>query len=96
MSSTPLHRIDEAASLSREDVLARWADAIAVTLGADVLLELVGFARTAGAGAMMTIRCTRDGFTAQVTGPIIGGRVRALSDEVVVLMDQELDQAIER
>ena len=58
--------------------LGRWAAELVVTLGAEVLGELARFSRATGPGAMITIRRTRDGFTAQVTGAIVSGRVTTL------------------
>ena len=40
---------------------------------------------------MITIRCNRDGFTAQVTGPIVGGRSQLMTPEAIFLMETELD-----
>jgi hypothetical protein len=54
--------------------LGQWAFALASVFGVEVLRELGGFSRAAGPGAMITIKRTRDGFTAQVTGAIVGGR----------------------
>lgn len=88
MSSSTLPESQLSAIGSHDAILARWASTVADALGSDVLFELTGFVKSAGPGAMVTIRCTRDGFTAQVTGPIVGGKVRSLAD-VVVLMDEE-------
>ena len=65
--------------------LGYWAASFTSLVGADVLKELATFARTAGTGSMLTIRCTRDGFTAQTTGPIVGGRVATTPDDVLEL-----------
>jgi hypothetical protein len=65
--------------------LGHWTASFTALVGPDVLKELANFARTAGAGSMLTIRCTRDGFTAQTTGPIVGGRVATTPDEVIEL-----------
>jgi len=71
------------------DALARWAAAVAEVLGTDVLRELLAFSRTAGPGAMITIRRTRDGFTAQVTAPIVGGPPRPVTpDSIEELMPE--------
>jgi hypothetical protein len=96
LSATQARRFDRADDPARRDVLARWAEAIVESLGAEVLVELAGFAKNAGPGSMMTIRCTRDGYTSQVTGPIVGGRVKHLSDDVVVMMDRELTSTNDR
>ena len=48
-------------------------------IGAEVLYQLTRFSKEAAPGAMLTIRCTRDGFTAQVTGPIVGGSATPLT-----------------
>lgn len=58
--------------------LGRWAAELVVTLGAEVLGELARFSRATAPGAMITIRRTRDGFTAQVTGGIVSGRAKTL------------------
>jgi len=53
--------------------LGRWFLAVSDALGARVIQSVTDFARTAEPGAMLTVRRTRDGFTAQTTGSIVGG-----------------------
>lgn len=71
--------------------LGRWAAALLGTLGSEVLRELGRFARGAGPGSMITIRRTRDGFTAQVTGAIVGGRPAPISPDLIQLVTGEVD-----
>jgi len=72
----PLRESQVEYAMSRVTVLAlgRWMASLLSILGAEVLGELRRFSKAAGPGAMITIRRTRDGFTAQVTGAIVGGR----------------------
>lgn len=63
------------------DLAARWAFRLGDALGAEVLRALTGFARSHTPGSMITVRCTRDGFTAQVTSAIVGGQPRQLTPE---------------
>ena len=65
------------------DVVAAWAVQLTDVLGADVMRELTRFARMEVPGAQVTIRRTRDGLTAQVTGPIVGGQRRDVTLEFV-------------
>ena len=67
----------------RHDVIAIWAAHLAHELGADVVRELTRFARMSAPGAQITIRRTRDGLTAQVTGPIVGGRPKEMTLELI-------------
>jgi hypothetical protein len=62
------------------------------TLGTEVLGELGRFSRAAGPGAMITIRRTHDGFTAQVTGSIVGGRPEPLSLQAIHGLTTEVDR----
>ncbi len=71
--------------------LGRWAASFTTLVGADVVRELAGFAREASAGSMITVRCNRDGFTAQVTGKIVDGRGHLLTPEAIVELAHELD-----
>lgn len=73
----------------RHDVVATWAVRLADVLGADVMREITHFARMDVPGAQITIRRTRDGLTAQVTGPIVGGRCRELTREFVEELIEE-------
>jgi hypothetical protein len=66
-----------------DEVVAVWAMQLAHVLGADVMRELTRFTRMEVPGAQVTIRRTRDGLTAQVTGPIVGGRRRDVTLELV-------------
>lgn len=63
--------------------LGRWAASLIAVLGSEVLGELGRFSRIPGPGATLTIRRTRDGFTAQVTGAIVGGRVEPLTPDSI-------------
>lgn len=70
------------------DALGRWAATFVAAVGAGVLRELTSFSRAARPGSMITIKCTRDGFTAQVTGSIVGGRPLPLTAaEVAAIVD---------
>jgi hypothetical protein len=71
--------------------LGRWAASFATLVGADVVRELAAFSRGAAPGSMITVRCNREGFTAQVTGPIVGGRGRLLTPEQIIDIANELD-----
>lgn len=71
--------------------LGRWLASFAMLVGEDVLHELSAFARTAGEGSAITIRCIGEGFAAQHTGPIVGGRSRLLSSEDIAEFARELD-----
>jgi hypothetical protein len=59
--------------------LGRWAARFAQAVGLRVLHQLIVFSRNATPGSMITIKCTREGFTAQVTGSIVGGRSAPIS-----------------
>lgn len=63
--------------------LGRWAASLLTAFGAEVLGELTRFSRGAGPGAMITIRRTREGFTAQITGAIVGGRAEPLTPDSI-------------
>ena len=65
------------------ETLGRWAASLGDRLGLEVLREIAEFSKDAGPGAMLTIRHTRDGFTAQVTGAIVGGPPMPLTSEVI-------------
>ena len=52
--------------------LTRWAIVFADAVGAVLMREMIDFIGEAKPGAMLTLRLTRDGFTVQVTGPIVG------------------------
>ena len=71
--------------------LGTWASRLLEVLGAQVVAELSRFARDAGPGAMITIRRTRDGFTAQVTGAIVGGGPAELSPQAIRALILEAD-----
>lgn len=71
--------------------LGRWAASFTTLVGADVVRELAAFARDASAGSMITLRCDRDGFTAQVTGQIVEGRGHLLTPQAIVDLAHELE-----
>ena len=81
----------ERAEAVGQSPLERWAASFVALVGADVIRELASFSREAGPGSMITIRCNRDGFTAQVTGPIVGGRSQLMTPEAIFVMETELD-----
>ena len=70
--------------------LGHWAVGMLSALGTEVLQELGRFSREAGPGSMITIRRTRGGFTAQVTGAIVAGH-RALTPESIREMTLGVD-----
>ena len=72
-------------------VLGRWAASVLGSLGPNVLRELGRFTQLAGSGAMITIRRNRDGFTAQVTGPIVGGATEPLTPAAIWAMTREIE-----
>ena len=72
-------------------VLGRWAASVLGSLGPNVLRELGRFTQLAGSGAMITIRRNRDGFTAQVTGPIVGGTTEPLTAMAIWAMTREIE-----
>jgi hypothetical protein len=75
----------------RHHVVSIWAVHLARELGAEVAGELTRFVRSDAPGAQITIRRTRDGLTAQVTGPIVGGRPREMTLELIEeLMEDSL------
>lgn len=74
---------------SMDSAMAVWAETLADSLGAQVLKELTRFAREATPGAMLTIRRTRDGVTAQFTGAIVGGTPQEVTLEFVEEMIEE-------
>jgi|SRR5262245_44873884 len=78
---TPRREPEFGSAISEVTVLAlgRWTASLLSLLGVEVLRELKRFSKMAGPGAMITIRRTRGGFTAQVTDAIIGGRAHGLS-----------------
>ena len=63
--------------------LGRWAASLILVLGAEVLAELGHFSRVAVPGSTITIRRTRDGFTAQITGAVVGGRAEPLTPDSI-------------
>jgi len=63
--------------------LGRWTASFATLVGPEVLRELARFSQEAGPGAVFTVSCTRDGFTAQTIGPIVGGHVACSPDEIL-------------
>lgn len=65
------------------DDLGRLTASLADAIGLRVLVELAAFARQAQSGAMLTIRRTRDGFTAQTTGQIVGGKPQPLTHQAI-------------
>lgn len=71
--------------------LGRWAGELVNVLGTRVVRSLAEFARDAEPGAMLTVRCTRDGFTAQTTGPIVGGRPEPLTLDAIEMLTREAD-----
>jgi hypothetical protein len=79
LSARPLERAGE------------WVGRVADIVGIDALLALAAFGRSAQPGAMLTIKCTRDGFTAQVTGPIVGGAPQPLTTDGIDELIEELE-----
>jgi len=71
--------------------MGRWATSFALLVGVDVMRELAAFARESSAGSMITIRCNRDGFTAQVTGGIVEGRGHHVGPDALLELARELD-----
>lgn len=71
--------------------LGRWAGELVNVLGTRVMRSLAQFSRDAEPGAMLTVRCTRDGFTAQTTGPIVGGRPEPLTLDAIDILTREAD-----
>ena len=78
-----------AASMQR--TLGRWAVTLIELVGIRVLQTLAEFSRTAGPGSMITIKRTRDGFTAQVTGPIVGGPPEPINMRSLTTFMEEID-----
>jgi hypothetical protein len=74
-----------------QGALGTWAASLVQILGPDVIRELARFARTTDVGGMITVRRTRDGFTAQVTGPIVGGGQQRVTPEFVQKLIREED-----
>ena len=74
-------------------LLAGWAGNLVRTLGPEVVRELSRFVGTTRAGGMITVRRTRDGFTAQVTGPIVGGGSADLTVEVARELERDVREA---
>jgi hypothetical protein len=70
-------------------VFGAWAIHLAQVLGADVMQELTTFARMDVPGAQITIRRTRGGLTAQLTGPVVGGPPREPTPEFMQELIQE-------
>ena len=73
--------------------VTRWISRLTQIVGLEVLHQLTRFSREATPGAMLTIRCTRDGFTAQTTGAIVGGSARPLTREAADELLQEIEDA---
>jgi hypothetical protein len=71
--------------------LGRWAASFTTLVGVDVVRELAAFAREASAGSTITLRCDREGFSAQVTGRIVDGRGHLLTPDAIVKFARELD-----
>jgi hypothetical protein len=71
--------------------LGRWAASFTTLVGVEVVRELATFASDASAGSLITVRCNRDGFTAQVTGRIVEGRGHLLTPDAIVELAHELD-----
>ena len=84
MVSVPVPHVEPALTEASLRALAQWAAALLTVMGAQVLAELGRFSRGAGPGAMITIKRTRDGFTAQVTGAIVGGGAEPLTADAIV------------
>ena len=74
------------------DALGRWIAALVEVLGLRVMTELVEFASDSEPGAMITIRHTRDGFTAQVTGSIVGGHPQPLTPQAIRALVRGFEQ----
>jgi len=76
---------------SMQRTLGRWAATLLERVGTHVLQTLTEFSRSAGPGSMITIKRTRDGFTAQVTGPIVGGTPEPVTVESLTTLVEEID-----
>lgn len=81
----------EAWSESMQRALGRWAVRLAELVGAPVLQSLTEFSRSAGPGSMITIKRTHDGFTAQVTGPIVAGASEPATVEMLSTLMEGID-----
>jgi len=71
--------------------LGRWTASFATLVGVDVLRALAAFAREASTGAAITLRCEPEGFSAQVTGPVVSDRSRLLTHDAIVELVHALD-----
>ena len=71
--------------------LGRWTASFATLVGVDVLRALAAFAREASNGAAITLRCEQDGFSAQVTGPVVSDRSRLLTHDAIAELVHALD-----
>jgi hypothetical protein len=71
--------------------LGRWGTTLAGLVGIPILQTITEFSRSAEPGSMITIKRTRDGFTAQVTGPIVGGVHEAFTMNSLSSFLEEID-----
>jgi len=76
---------------SMQRIFARWAATLAELVGVRILQTLTEFSRSAGPGSMITIKRTGDGFTAQVTGPIVKGTPEPLTMDSLTLFLEGMD-----
>ena len=91
VESMRAHRVPYTVNEATLHALGRWAVTLLNVMGVGVLGELGRFSRSAGPGAMITIKRTRDGFTAQVTGAIVGGGAEPLSVDAIQMLTVEID-----
>jgi hypothetical protein len=83
MTIEPIKPLDQYPIEMMTDALWRWTASLGESFGVQVLTELVAFTNEAEPGAMLTIRRTRDGFTAQTTGRIVGGQPQPLTPQAI-------------